>query len=304
MKTATIIGTGAVGALYGWRLLQALGKNRVQVLAEGERKERYERQGFLINGEQVFFPVVTPSEAKTTDLVVIATKNLNIEEAVAAIKTAVGKDTAILSLLNGIDSEHLLEQAYGPEHVLYSFAVGLSSRHSGNRIEFDQEGKIVFGERDNRKTDRVKAIGELFDRAHIAYTVPDDIQVELWKKFMLNTAFNTLSAVCLASYGDFKANSLEKLTWMASKEVQAVAKAEGILLSDEMIEHNYKTIIGLEPHGKTSMFQDMEAGRKTENQWFCEAVVTLGRKHSIPTPTCEVLSLLVQSCEYARFKRP
>lgn len=303
MKTVTIIGTGAVGALYGWRLLQALGRNHVQVIAEGERKERYEKDGFLINGEQVFFPVVRPKEAKPSDLVIIATKNHHIGEAIEAIAHAVGKETAILSLLNGIDSERLLEEAYGQRAVLYSFAVGLSSRHEGNRIEFDEEGRIVFGERDNRRSERVKAIGELFDRAHIAYTVPEDIRQALWKKFMLNTAYNTLSAICLATYGDFKAKSLERLTWMVSKEVQAVGKAEGVSLTDEMIEENQKTIVGLEENGKTSMFQDMEAGRKTENRWFCEAVAALGRKHNIPTPTCEVLSYLVESCEHARFKR-
>jgi 2-dehydropantoate 2-reductase len=279
-----------------------LGKEQVQILAEGERKERYEKEGFLINGEQVFFSVVTPQEAKPADLVIIATKNHQMKEAIEAIKKAVGKDTAILSLLNGTESEVLLEKAFGTDPVLYSFAVGLSSKHEKNHIDFSNEGKIVFGEKNNSKSDRVLAIAKLFESSHINYLIPSDIRLELWKKFMLNTAFNTLSSICLASYGDFKAESLKTLAWNTSKEVQAVAKAEGIYLTDAMIEANYKTIISLEYEGKTSMFQDMEAGRKTENQWFCGTVVDLGKKHNIPTPTCETLSLLVESCEQARFR--
>jgi 2-dehydropantoate 2-reductase len=303
MKTVTIVGLGAVGALYGWRLMQHLGKENLQVLAEGERKERYERDGFLINGEQVFFPIFTPEEAKPTDLILIATKNHHFTEAIAAIKKAVGKDTAILSLLNGTESEILLEKAYGSDSVLYSFAVGLSSMHELNHIDFGNEGKIVFGEKDNSKSKRIEAIRDLFEKSHINFLVPEDIRVELWKKFMLNTAFNTISSICFATYGDFKAESLRILTWKASKEVQAVAKEEGIILTDAMIEANYQTITTLEAEGKTSMFQDMEAGRKTENQWFCGTVTDLGKKHNIPTPTCETLSLLVDGCEHARFKR-
>ncbi|AEV30104.1 2-dehydropantoate 2-reductase [Sphaerochaeta pleomorpha str. Grapes] len=302
MKTVTLIGTGAVGALYGWRLAQGLGMDQIQVLAEGERKKRYEQEGFFLNGEQVFFPIVTPGQAKPTDLVIIATKNHQLKEAIKAIENAVGKDTAIMSLLNGTESETLLEHAYGPKPVLYAFAVGLSSRHERNHIDFTEEGKIVFGEKDNSKSERIRSIVNLFEQSHIKYLVPEDIRLELWKKFMLNTAFNTLSSICLATYGDFKAESLRTLAWKASKEVQAVAKAEGIILTDAMIEANYKTITSLGTEGKTSMFQDMEAGRKTENQWFCGTVVDLGQRHNIPTPVCETLSLLVEGCEQARFR--
>ena len=302
MKTVTLIGMGAVGALYGWRLAQGLGMDKVQVIAGGERKKRYEQEGFLPNGEQFFFHVVTPGQAKPTDLVIIATKNHQLQEAIEAIRNAVGKDTAIMSLLNGTESETLLEEAFGTTPVLYAFAVGLSSRHEKNHIEFTNEGKIVFGEKDNVRSERVLSIAHLFEQSHINYLVPEDIRLELWKKFMLNTAFNTLSSICLATYGDFKTESMRILAWKASKEVQAVAQAEGIFLTDAMIEANYKTIISLGTEGKTSMFQDMEAGRKTENQWFCGTVVELGQRHNIPTPVCETLSLLVESCEQARFR--
>ncbi|WP_320129779.1 ketopantoate reductase family protein [uncultured Sphaerochaeta sp.] len=302
MKTVTIIGSGAVGALYGWRLAQALGNENVCFLAEGERRERYLQNGFVINGKQLFFNIVKPEDATPTDLVLIATKNHQLKEALEAIKKAVGENTSIISLLNGTQSEVLLTEAYGSDRVLYGFAVGLSSRHEKNHIDFTEEGKIVFGEKDNKRSHQVQEIEQLFTLAHIQYLVPQDIQVELWKKFMLNTAFNTLSSICLATYGDFKAESLKTLAWKTSKEVQTVAKAEGILLTDEMIETNYKTILSLGSEGKTSMFQDMEAGRKTENQWFCGTVSQLGLKHDIPTPVCDTLSLLVEGCEQARFR--
>ena len=297
MKKVTIIGGGAVGAMYGLRLHQLLGKENVVFLADKKRRERYEQEGLFLNGERVDFTFIESKDAQHCDLVIIATKNLQLEEAVRQIEGAVGEHTTILSLLNGIDSEEKLSQAYGKEHVLYSFAVGLNSTHVGNRIDFTEEGRIVFGEKDNSRSERIEALCSLFDRAHIQYVVPKDIRVELWKKFMLNTAFNTLSALCRATYGDLLQDSIQELGWRVSKEVQAVGQKEGVFLTDAMIEQNYRIVTALGFEGKTSMCQDMEAGRKTENDWFCSAVVRLGKKYAIPTPTCELLSLLVEASE-------
>ncbi len=297
MNQVTIIGSGAVGAMYGLRLHQLLGKENVVFLADQQRRERYANEALYLNGEKVDFTFVDPKDAKKSDLVIIATKNLQLEEAVKQIKHAVGEHTAILSLLNGIESEKKLGQTYGEEHVLYGFAVGLNSTHIGNRIDFSKEGRIVFGERDNSKSRRVEAICSLFQRAHIDYVVPEDIRLELWNKFMLNTAFNTISALCRATYGDLKQESVKTLAWKASKEVQAVGQKEGVFLTEGMIEQNYQVVTSLGFDGKTSMCQDMEAGRETENNWFCSAVVRLGEKYAIPTPTCEILSLLVEASE-------
>ncbi len=297
MNKITIIGSGAVGAMYGLRLNQLLGKEHVVFLADKQRRERYASEGLYLNGKRVDFTFIDPNEAKESDLVIIATKNLQLEEAVKQIQGSVGAHTAILSLLNGIDSEQKLSEVYGKEHVLYGFAVGLNSTHVGNHIDFSEEGRIVFGEKDNSRSGRIEAICSLFDRAHITYVVPEDIRLELWKKFMLNTAFNTISALCRATYGDLKQDSVRTLAWQTSKEVQAVGEKEGVFLSDAMIEQNYQIVTSLGFEGKTSMCQDMEAGRKTENNWFCSAVVRLGQKHAIATPTCELLSLLVEASE-------
>lgn len=302
IKTVTIIGCGAVGALYGLRLHQNLGFENVRFITDEDRKERYEREGLFINGKQVTFNFVTPEKAEKSDLVILATKNLQLEQAIVSISQAVGKQTSILSLLNGTESEILLSDAYGQEHLLYSFAVSLNSTHVGNHIDFTEEGKIVFGEKDNCISPRVEAICNLFNKAHIAYTVPQDIRLELWKKFMLNTAYNTISSLCRATYGDLKQESVQRLAYKVSKEVQAVGLKEGIVLTDDMIEQNYHTVTALGFAGKTSMCQDMEAGRKTENSFFCGTVVKLGKKYGIPTPTCEVLALLVEASENVQLR--
>jgi len=297
MKHIAMLGCGAVGALYGLRLHNLLGDEHLCFIVDENRKNRYTQEGIYLNEQRAPFRYCTPEEAPVVDLIIIATKNHHLEEAISMLKPVVGPDTAILSLLNGIESERELSKAFGIEKVLYGFAVGLNSTHVGNHITYTKEGRIVFGEKSNEKTERIKEISALFDSAGVSYVVPENIERELWNKFMLNTAYNTISGLLSATYGDLDQEPVWNLAQQVCKEVQNVAKAEGVLLPDSLIEENHRIVTSLGFAGKTSMCQDMEAGRKTENKWFSGTVIKLGKIHGIPTPTCEVLSALVEARE-------
>ncbi|NCC65025.1 MAG: extracellular solute-binding protein [Spirochaetia bacterium] len=142
----------------------------------------------------------------------------------------------------------------------------------------------------------------LFEKAGIAYTVPEDIHLEQWNKFMLNTTYNTISSLLGATYADMDQDQIWKLAQQVSKEVQAVARRENVILPDELIDKNHAIIISLGYEGKTSMCQDLEAKRPTENPWFCKTVIRLGIKHQISTPTCEILSALVEAKEHMNLR--
>lgn len=292
-----LIGCGAVGALYGLRLHTLLGSSQVRFLVDETRKSRYEEEGIFLNGKRAPFSYDLPNEVPIADLIIIATKHHNLDDAMEMMKHSVGEKTIILSLLNGIDSEALLAKEFGAEHVLYGFAVGLNSTHEGKVITYTREGRIVFGEKDNQRSERIENLVQLFEQAGIETLVPVDIHQAQWNKFMLNTAYNTISGLCRATYGDLAQESIRTLAYQVSGEVQAVAKAEGIVLEDSLVDQNHKVVTALGFEGKTSMCQDMEAGRKTENNWFCASVERLGRIHHIPTPVCSTLSLLVRGYE-------
>lgn len=294
-----MIGMGAVGAVVGIRLQKILGKN-MQCIVDTERKARYERDGIFVNGEKTEFNWVTPENAMQTDTVIIATKNAHLPQAIQNMRQAVGENTCILSLLNGIQSERDLAAAYGEEKVLPAFVLSLNSIHEGNQIEYTDAGRLIFGESDNRKTERVQALCDLFSRAGITFVNPDDIQLELWKKYLINVTFNTLSALCRSPYGGFKYPVMQELARETGAEVIAVANAEGIALTQQHLEDDIALMNHHDPHGKTSMLQDMEARRKSENPWFCGTVVQLAKKHGIPTPTCALLEKLVAGTEAVR----
>lgn len=305
IQKISIIGAGAVGALYAYRLQEAFGTENARLIADASRKARYDRDGFLLNGKRVDFTIVTPDmEVEPADLVILATKNLQLEEAVASIAKHVGSRTMILSLLNGIESEQRLAKTYGAEHMLWGFVTGLNSVHEGNSITFTQEGIIIFGENDNARTERTEALSEALARAHINCRIPGDIHHEMWWKFMLNTGYNTLSAICRANYGDCNAiAAFRDCVTMVFDEVVRVAAAEGVFFTEEDVERIHATLAPLSHDGKTSMLQDIEVGRPTENNWFCGTVSRLGRKHGVQTPVCDFLSKLTQASEQVQIRR-
>lgn len=300
IKKVAIVGVGAVGAVIADGLTRYLGKKNVQILVDGERLERYRRDGLFLDGKKLDFNYVEPQKAEKADLVIIATKNLQLEQALEMIRTSVFADTIILSLLNGIQSEHDIEAVYGKIRVLYSFVISLNSIREKNKILCSNKGCLVFGERDNSRTERVKSLCKLFEKSGIKYKNPDDILLEQWRKYLINVTVNTLSAICRSTYGGFYIPEMKELTRQAGKEVVAVANAEGIALSLQDIENAISLICTHDPLGETSMLQDIKAGRKTENDWFCGTIVRLGQKHGIQTPVCALLQKLVAVTEKAR----
>jgi len=300
IKKVSVIGIGAVGAIYAWRLSEYLGYPHVRVIVNQERLQRYSKDGMYLNGTPIAYHYVTPKEeVEPADLILIATKNQHMEQALDDISSHVGPNTIILSLLNGIDSERLLSERFGIDHVLYSFTTALDSTRQGNNIDFSTEGVIYFGERNNEQTPRIQAVSQLFETAKIDYIVPENIERELWAKFMVNVSINTISAITRATYGDC-ANipAIKELIIATQKEVLALAAKVGIVGLDDSYITKYQNIFAsLEYNGKTSMLQDIEAGRTTENNWFCIRASQLAQEYGVKTPLIDMLGTIAKGAE-------
>lgn len=299
IKSVAIIGLGAVGAVVGEQLNKILGNN-LSVILDEKRKANYESKGIFINQEKQAFNYVVSSALSPVDLVIIATKNLQIKEAIEGIKNCVGSETMILSLLNGIQSERDLEQAFSPENVLYGFIIDLQSINLSGNITCTGKGRIIFGEKNNQQTPRIQAVKELFDKAGVKYVVPENIQLEMWKKFLINTTFNSLGAITRSTYGGLGVEVMKSAARKIGYEVIEIANAEGIPLTKQMLEDDIIQNSKYDVLGKCSMLQDVEAGRRTENDYFCGTIVALGKKHNIPVPYCQFLGELLTGTEEVR----
>ena len=110
INKVTIIGLGAIGAFMASELSKVLDKTQLRILAEGDRKAKLEKEGIIINDRHYTFSLVTPQEEDPADLILIATKYSGLEQAIQDIRGQVGKDTVIMSLLNGVNSEEKLQE--------------------------------------------------------------------------------------------------------------------------------------------------------------------------------------------------
>lgn len=294
-------GLGAIGSAFAGKLFD-LDPGCLTVLADDERIKRYTRDGVAINGKHYPFHYLRPEEESVpADLILIAVKNHHLSQAIQDIRKFVREDTIILSLLNGIVSEEIIGREYGLEKLLYSFVVGTDAVRKGTHTRFSNIGKIVFGERSNSFSPKVAVVKELFDRAQIPYQIPEDMLRELWWKFMMNVGVNQVSAVLKAPYGVFqKVREARELMEMASNEVVVIAARAGINLSAADIEKYIMILDTLAPEGKTSMLQDVEAGRKTEVEIFAGTIMDLGRRYGVPTPVNEILFRQIRVLEQAR----
>lgn len=295
-----LVGAGAVGAVLAQKL------NRVSefyLIVDEKRKQLYQTDGIYINDEQCFFNCITKEESIPLDFIILAVKNYQLDEAIEEITPFVNENTILLSLLNGVESEEKLSKHFPLSKVLYAFIKGVSSVKEGNRVIcFVKSGGIIcFGERNNEITENIERVKTIFDKAEICYEVPLNILHEQWWKFMLNCCFNTISAILLTPYSKICTNEpLFRAVRMACSEIVKVANAEGIQLTYDDVNKVIALMETLTDEGKTSMLQDMEAGRKTENNYFCGTVIKLGKKHGIETPVCAFLYQLLEAASYAR----
>ncbi len=299
IQTAAIIGLGAIGAVVAPGLERVLGHENLRIIAGGKRKERLE-QGIWINNKIWKFSVIDPKEQmKPADFVIFAVKNTQLNQAIEDAANQIGPETIVMSLLNGVESEKQLEEAFYPENILYSI-IRIPSLNVNGKISYPAKAKgISFNSKENNKNDaKVLAVKELFEQAEIAHEVCEDIHYTMWYKFMTNVSENQTAAILGMPYRAFQVNEhVEAICELASREVIAIANAAGIGLSEKELVQQKEYLKKMIPYGKPSTLQDLEARKKTEVDYFAGTVIRLGKQYCIPTPYNQLFYHMIHALE-------
>ena len=290
IEKIAIIGAGALGAVYG-SIFYEMDPNSVFFIANGERYDALKQNGVVVNGKRFAIPVVKSENCVPVGLIIVAVKHHQLDNAISDMRMALGKQTIILSVMNGIDSEERIGTVYGMDKVVYGLTLGIDAVRESHSVNYSNLGRIFFGEKDNTNlTDRVRRISELLNKAGIAYAVPQDMIRSLWYKFMINVGANQASAVQKATYGNLRSSSESKqLMDSAMREVISIAKMMKVDLSEDDIVEWHKVLDTLGADKKTSMLQDVEAGRQTEVDMLAGTVIKLGERHGVTTPVNQQL---------------
>jgi 2-dehydropantoate 2-reductase len=291
IKTAAIVGLGALGILYGHRMNKTLLAGTLKIVADQRRIKQYKSKGVYCNGELCAFDYVTPEQAEPVDLVMVSVKQPGLAGAMEAMAGAVGENTIILSLLNGISSERILAERFGRDKLLMCVAQGMDAVREGQSLRYTQMGWLVFGDMDpGPPSESAQGVAAFFESADVPIILADDMPRRQWSKFMLNVGVNQVLAAFGGRYRELLVpGSKQDMMLGAMREVMALAGKEGIALSEEDIAGWMKVLATLSPDGKLSMQQDVEARRKSEVELFAGTVIGLGRQHGMPTPVNEAL---------------
>lgn len=291
IKKVSLIGLGSIGGTYASKL-HDMDPGCLTVIANQERIDRYSAKGVSVNGKRYDFNYMTPEQkSEPSDLIIVSVKFHQLQQAIKDIKNHVGPNTIILSLMNGISSERLIGDVYGMEKLLYGMVLAIDAERHGTEISYASTAKIYFGEADNIVySEKVKAVKELFDKAKITYIIPDNMLYTLWWKFMFNVGINQTSAVLRATYKVYQeVPEAEDFFRAAMKEVLILSQKAGINLKESDMEEFISLVKRQSPDSKTSMLQDVEAGRKTEVEMLAGTVCELGAKYGVETPVNRVL---------------
>lgn len=295
IKNVLVCGIGAVGSIYADKIEKFTPKN-LRVLVDEARLERYKKNPTVFNGRVLDFNYILPNDTSfKADLIIIATKFDGLNDVIKNIKNFVYDDTVILSLLNGVTSEKIIAKTYGREKLLYSYFIGHSAIRDGRNITHDDVNTIVYGSESSNDFENVERIQDFFEQAGINYLIPDDIIHSLWLKYMLNVSANQTTAILRMNFGEMLENDkCMDFAINVMKEVQAIAKAEGVRNTESMLDETIKHLHTMIPEGKTSMLQDVEAGRKTEVEMFAGTVIKLGKEFGIPTPYNKIIKEMIE----------
>jgi 2-dehydropantoate 2-reductase len=280
-----VVGAGAMGGMYAAHFAKA--GFDVRFVARGERAARLREAALVVNGEPVDAGVADAPEDWAADLLLFAVKDGQLDAALEDAASTVSPSTIVLSVLNGLDSEERIAARLGDgPTVLLCVALAMDAERIDGEIRYRQAGRLVFGRpRNDEISPEVRAVQETLTRAGLEWETPVDMRHRMWWKFMVNVGINQASAVLDAPYGAFQHEGDARALMSALiDEVVAVANAEGVALGPDDVEAWHRVLAGQPVDGRTSMHQDVRAGRPTEVDAFGGRVVALGLARGIPTP--------------------
>lgn len=302
-----VVGAGAIGGLLAAKLAHA--GEGVSVIARGPHLKAIRDNGLKLieeNGGEIVARVkatATIGDAGQQDLVILGIKAHQVAAVVEDLKHLYGPETAVLTAQNGIPWWYFSKHG-GPfegrqlesidpggtiaanlpiQRVIASVVYPAAEMIAPGVIRHIEGNRFSLAELDNVETPRIKQVSETLSRAGFKAPVVSDIRAEIWTKLWGNLSFNPISALTHATLEDLCRFPLTReLVAAMMREAQAIGEALGIRFRISI----EKRIAGGEAVGahKTSMLQDIEAGRAIEADALIGSVIELGRITQIPTP--------------------
>jgi 2-dehydropantoate 2-reductase len=301
-----ILGSGAVGGYFGAKLARA-GQD-VTFIARGAHLEAIRQRGLEVQSSKLGdFTVKAAAESDTSrvgpvDVVIVSVKAYDNATALPMLKPLMGPDTVVLTLQNGVDSTDDVAAVVGQAHVLGGTTyVATALEGPGLIVQTGVHRSIIFGEvfgERSRISPRVQAIADILGAADIIVTPVADARVPIWDKFVYLAAFSGFTGASRLAIGHiWKFPHVQEMFYAASREIAAIAQAEGVTISANRFDTLREYMQNLPASTRSSLLIDLEQGKRIEVEALQGAAVRRAAKHGIPVPIMSTLYALLKPME-------
>ena len=287
-----VLGAGGVGGYFGARLTE--GGVDTTFLVRAARRDRLLSGGIKIQSDFFDDADVPTVKAITTeeieapfDVILVACKAYQLDDAMETIAPAVGPDTAILPVLNGMKQIDLLGARFGAERVLggTTYIGAWLDAETGDIVHFGDFHRIAFGEMGGGTSDRVKAIAALNDAVKFDLDMSEDISQVLWDKFAMLCAMSSVNTLTRGTVGEIlDTPSGHEFLTAALAECRTTADALGHTVSDKTIALYEKMFSTQGSKFASSMLRDVLAGNRTEGDHIIGDMVDRAQAAGLHTP--------------------
>ena len=284
-----VMGSGGLGGYFGARLCQ--GGADVHFVARGKHLHAMREQGLRVEGAtEIHIPGVKatehPREIGQVDLVMLCVKLWDTEAALEQIGPLVGRDTAIISLQNGVLKDQALRAAYDESHLMGGVGyVAATIDRPGVIRQTGPMQRLIFGEFDGSNSARCRKLLEACIAGGINAELSDNILREIWQKYVFLVGLSGTTTTIRKPIGPIRQNPQTRAFLLdVMREVVAVGRAHGIDLADDYAEVRLRLADDVAYDMTSSMHHDLERGNRLESPWLAGAVVELGRSKGVATP--------------------
>lgn len=298
MRIATV-GTGGIGGFLAAKL--TISGHQVAAIARGPHLDAIKANGLTLvspAGQETVQPwIVTDDTANVgkVDAIIFGVKGEALKAAAHSCLPMLGQDTAVVPFLNGVEAADRLMEVLPGENVANGLAkISTTIAAPGTIKQTGDFSVFVFGERDNRPSRRIEALREAIQQSGSMTPVPENIDREVWTKFVFFSALSGVTAAARCTMAEvIRMPELSSLFQRVVAETAAVGRAAGISLDMGVEEKTWAFAQTLPEEMRASTAIDLEVGRPLEIDWVTGAVCRLAAKHGVATPANDAIYALL-----------
>ncbi|MEJ8821334.1 2-dehydropantoate 2-reductase [Variovorax humicola] len=264
-----VVGAGALGGYFGGRLLQA-GQD-VTFLLRPRRAAQLAANGLCIKSPAGNARIPDPPHVLSDDIgapfdvIIVACKAYDLAHTIESFAAAVGPDSVVLPLLNGIQHLDVISERFGSERVLGGLClISAVLDEAGSVLHLNDMHGLTFGERGGGRSARVDAIAAAFAPANFTSTASDNIMQAMWEKWVFIASMAGITTLMRASIGDIVSAGAQDMALALFEECRAVAAHNGFAPSAEAVERGRAMVSAAGSPITASMLKDIERGAPTE----------------------------------------